>query len=33
MTYNAKLKRYKRWLERQLKKVNDAIRYHDSRRR
>lgn len=28
MTYTAKLKRYKRWLERQLKKVNDAIRYH-----
>lgn len=28
MTYTARLKRYKRWLERQLKKVNAAIKYH-----
>lgn len=32
MTYTAKLKRYKRWLEKQLKKVNNAIRYHQYRK-
>ncbi len=32
MTYTAKLRRYKRWLERQLKKVNEAIKYHNNKK-
>mgnify|MGYP001166285541 FL=1 len=28
MTYRGRLQRYKRWLEKQLKKVNEAIKYY-----
>ena len=33
MTYSEKLRRYKRWLEKQIKKVNDALTKEYSKQR
>ena len=32
MTYRGRLQQYKRWLEKQLKKVNEAIRYYNPKK-